>query len=218
MKYICMICGYIYDEEKGIPDKNIAPGTKWEELPEDWICPVCKATKSDFKLLDQEINGVNEYKPHVDKKISNMEMSIICSNLARGCEKQYLFDQAEDFKKLSEIFLSKSSVKEKKDIDIERLIEITEYDLKKKYPYANSIAVKNKDRGAQRVIVWGEKVTRMMNSILKRYKKEGEKMFENTSIWVCSVCGFIYLGENAPDICPVCKVPDWKFEKIEGRM
>ena len=43
-------------------------------------------------------------------------------------------------------------------------------------------------------------------------------MFENTSIWVCSVCGFIYLGENAPDICPVCKVPDWKFEKIEGRM
>ena len=101
-------------------------------IPEDWICPVCKATKSDFKLLDQEINGVNEYKPHVDKKISNMEMSIICSNLARGCEKQYLFDQAEDFKKLSEIFLSKSSVKEKKDIDIERLIEITEYDLKEK--------------------------------------------------------------------------------------
>ena len=114
--------------------------------------------------------------------------------------------------------MSKSSVKEKKDINIERLIELTENDLEEKYPYANSIAVKNKDRGAQRVIVWGEKVTRMMNSILKRYKKEGEKMFENTSIWVCSVCGFIYLGENAPDICPVCKVPDWKFEKIEGRM
>lgn len=216
MKYICMICGYIYDEEKGIPGKNIAPGTKWEVLPEDWICPVCKAAKSDFKLLDQEKNDVNEYKPHVDKKISNMEMSIICSNLARGCEKQYLFDQAEGFKKLSEVFFNKSFIEEKKDI--ERLIELTENDLEEKYPYANSIAVKHKDRGAQRVIVWGEKVTRMLNSLLKRYKKEGEKMFEDTSIWVCSVCGFIYLGENAPDICPVCKVPDWKFEKIEGRM
>lgn len=48
-KYKCTICGYVYDEEKGIPEKGIAPGTKWEDLPEDWTCPWCKAPKSAFK-------------------------------------------------------------------------------------------------------------------------------------------------------------------------
>ncbi|HWQ57958.1 MAG TPA: rubredoxin [Clostridia bacterium] len=47
-KYVCTICGYIYDEAEGIPEDNIAPGTKWEDLPEDWVCPVCGAEKSAF--------------------------------------------------------------------------------------------------------------------------------------------------------------------------
>ena len=37
-KYVCSICGYIYDEATGIPEAGIAPGTKWEDLPEDWVC------------------------------------------------------------------------------------------------------------------------------------------------------------------------------------
>ncbi|MDP4118083.1 MAG: rubredoxin [Bacillota bacterium] len=49
-KYICNICGYIYDEETGIPEEGIAPGTLWEDLPEDWVCPVCGASKEDFSL------------------------------------------------------------------------------------------------------------------------------------------------------------------------
>lgn len=49
MKYICEVCGYIYDEEKGEPENGIAPGTKWEELPEDYICPLCKMGKQFFK-------------------------------------------------------------------------------------------------------------------------------------------------------------------------
>lgn len=48
-KYVCMICGYVYDEAAGIPIAGIAPGTKWEDLPEDWVCPLCGAAKSDFK-------------------------------------------------------------------------------------------------------------------------------------------------------------------------
>ncbi len=48
-KYVCMICDYIYDEAIGIPDAGIAPGTKWEELPDDWVCPLCGAAKSEFK-------------------------------------------------------------------------------------------------------------------------------------------------------------------------
>lgn len=49
-KYICAICGFIYDEEKGLPEDNIAPGTKWEDIDEDWYCPDCGVGKEDFEL------------------------------------------------------------------------------------------------------------------------------------------------------------------------
>ena len=49
LKYRCKICGYVYDPEKGEPDSGINPGTPFEELPEDWVCPVCGAGKEDFE-------------------------------------------------------------------------------------------------------------------------------------------------------------------------
>lgn len=49
-KYICP-CGYIYDPEIGDPDNGIAPGTKWEDLPETWFCPVCTLGKSEFEKI-----------------------------------------------------------------------------------------------------------------------------------------------------------------------
>ena len=48
-KYRCTVCGYIYDPEMGDPDGGIAPGTPFEEIPDDWVCPVCGAAKSDFE-------------------------------------------------------------------------------------------------------------------------------------------------------------------------
>ena len=48
MKYVCDVCGYVYDEEKGEPDSNIAPGTKWEDVPEDFQCPLCMVGKDEF--------------------------------------------------------------------------------------------------------------------------------------------------------------------------
>lgn len=47
-KYTCTVCGYVYDEEKGDTDSGIAPGTKFEDLPDTWVCPVCGASKTDF--------------------------------------------------------------------------------------------------------------------------------------------------------------------------
>ena len=47
-KYVCDICGYIYDPELGDPDNNIAPGTSFKDLPEDWVCPLCSVGKEDF--------------------------------------------------------------------------------------------------------------------------------------------------------------------------
>ena len=48
MKYVCDICGYVYDEDLGDADNGIAPGTKWEDLPEDFVCPLCGVGKDDF--------------------------------------------------------------------------------------------------------------------------------------------------------------------------
>ena len=48
MKYVCNICGYVYDEVLGDPENGIAAGTKWDELPEDFVCPLCGVGKEDF--------------------------------------------------------------------------------------------------------------------------------------------------------------------------
>lgn len=51
-KYQCVLCGEIYDEALGVPDFDIAPGTRWEDVPADWLCMACGAPKSDYVLLE----------------------------------------------------------------------------------------------------------------------------------------------------------------------
>lgn len=48
-RYVCTVCGYVYDEEKGCPESEIAAGTKWEDVPEDFVCPLCGVDKSMFE-------------------------------------------------------------------------------------------------------------------------------------------------------------------------
>jgi len=49
-KWVCVVCGYQYDEELGDPDHGIAAGTAWEDVPDDWECPECSASKADFEM------------------------------------------------------------------------------------------------------------------------------------------------------------------------
>jgi len=51
-KYVCSICGYIYDPEKGGPDNNISPQTPFEKIPETWVCPVCGVGKQEFSPVE----------------------------------------------------------------------------------------------------------------------------------------------------------------------
>ncbi len=198
-EYVCTVCGYVH---KG-------------ELPDDFKCPVCGAGKEAFKEV-KPAGKTTVKKPSAGeiKELSAAEISIICSNLARGCEKQYLFKEAEQFTALAEFFRGKA---EPADGGFGELYDLIEKDLNEGFPYARSAAEEYSDRGAMRSLVWSEKVTAMLYSLLSRYRKEGEKMLENTGVFVCTVCGFVYVGEAAPAVCPVCKVPSWKFEKIERR-
>lgn len=210
MKYICQICGYVYDDAK--------EKVPFAELPDDWKCPLCGAAKSDFK---PEANGdeekvVTAIEPmEADlEKLSAGQLAALCSNLARGCEKQYKQEEADLFKQLADYFTA--VVPAVNDASVEKLAKELQTDAEN-YAAVRATADANADRGAARVCVWGEKVTRMLSSLVNRYLNEGEAMLKDTNIWVCTTCGFVYIGDTPPELCPVCKVPDWKFEKIEGR-
>lgn len=53
-KYICVICGFIYDEAEGWPEDGIEPETRWEDVPENWFCPDCGASKIDFEMIEMD--------------------------------------------------------------------------------------------------------------------------------------------------------------------
>ena len=218
MKYICSICGYVYDEA--------AEGTPFEALPADWKCPLCKAPKTEFKPEAAPASDaaapqvaaastIADAVPEADlKKLSTGQLAALCSNLARGCEKMYKEEEAGSFRELAAYFAAITPAIP--DADVEKLAATLQSDING-YDNIRAQADALKDRGAARVCVWGEKVTRMLSSLVTRYLHDGESLLEGTDIWVCTACGFVYIGETPPELCPVCKVPDWKFEKIERR-
>lgn len=53
MKYVCNLCGYIYDEQVGDEGNDVEPGTKWEDLPGYWFCPVCYEEKEQFSIVEE---------------------------------------------------------------------------------------------------------------------------------------------------------------------
>ena len=209
MKYICQICGYVYDEAE--------QKTPFADLPDSWKCPLCGAARSDFKpdAAPKETPKAPVQIPENDlQELSAGQLAALCSNLARGCEKQYRPAEAELFRELADYFAAVMPAAA--DASVEKLAAALQDDIDQ-YGFVRAAADAAADRGAARVCVWGEKVTRMLASLVNRYLKEGEAMLAGTSIWVCTTCGFVYVGEQAPELCPVCKVPAWKFEKVEGR-
>lgn len=146
-------------------------------------------------------------------ELSLAQMSALCSNLAKGCEKQYLAEEAQLFTQLSEYYRQKAGTIPAKDFDT--LLAKINDNLEQEYPKTNEDAKVKPDRGALRALVWSEKVTRMLNSILNKYESDKNAMLEHTNIYVCEICGFIYIGDTPPEICPVCKVPNKKMTKVE---
>ena len=217
--YVCSICGYIYEEAAGIPGAGIAPGTRWEDLPENWVCPLCKAAKSAFNKKEPETVKKPAAAVKLDEsalgEFSVPQLAAICSNLARGCEKQYLSEESELFTQLAEYFTDR--IPQTPKASPEEVLQGVKQDLQQTYPNAWDVARANEDRGAQRALTWSEKVSRILDSLLEGYLREGDALLDNANIYVCEVCGFVYIGQNPPELCPVCKVPSWKFHKVERR-
>lgn len=218
-KYVCTVCGYVYDEAAGIPEAGIAPGTKWEDLPEDWTCPLCGAPKDAFEA--QSASRAEAAKPiglpqtHGDGMggLSFGAMSALFANLAKGCEKQDLPEEAGLFGRLADYYRSKSGPAETGRLS--DLAAPIRQDLSAGYPEANAAASVQADRGALRALAWSEKVTRILAALLNRYEKQNDALLENANVYVCEICGFVYIGNAPPEICPICKVPNLKIGQIK---
>ncbi|MCL2172767.1 MAG: rubredoxin [Candidatus Bathyarchaeota archaeon] len=220
-KFICSICGYVYDESVGSSENGIAQGTTWESIPDNFVCPICGAPKSAFKLyketpvtLTPSQTNVNNEPVEELRELSTGEISIICASLAKGCEKQQLSAEMEAFNKLADYFKSKATIATQVKT-WNNAINMLDNDITKGFTVAKIVAQNNTDRGALRSLIWSEKVSTIMKALLERFVKDGEAMLENTKIWVCDICGFIYIGDIPPKICPVCRVPNFKILEIE---
>jgi len=202
-------------------------GISFADLPEDWQCPLCGAPKAAFEPIAEAAPEatttaapviVQEFSPDETddsmQQLSMGQMAALCSNLARGCEKQYMPQESALFNELAAWFTSHAP--QVKDATVEAISVQLQQDIAD-YSTLNETCRQQGDRGAQRVLGWSEKATRMLNSLMARYQREGDNLLADTEIWVCSVCGFVFIGKSAPELCPVCKVPAWKFNQIERR-
>ena len=209
-KYRCTICGYIYDEAK--------EKVKFVDLPDDWKCPLCGAPKSLFEEVKEEKEEIKDV-PKVEvieevdddlRELSNYEISLICSNLARGCEKQYLEEERDLFRELSKHY---EGLEEDKAGNLDDVINMVNSDINS-FSKAVEVFSKYNDRGAKRVVNWANKSTNIMKVVIDTYKEKGIDYIKNTKIWVCDICGFVYIGDNPPKVCPVCKVPSLKILEV----
>jgi len=74
-KWECIVCGLIYDEKLGWPDDGIAPGTRWEDVPEDWLCPDCGVGKEDFEMV--EVGPVDETPHHEEPAVDKVHAPVV---------------------------------------------------------------------------------------------------------------------------------------------
>ena len=210
-RYRCTICGYIYDDAK--------EKVKFEDLPDDWKCPACGAPKSLFEEVKEEKVEEIKEKSKADvieevdddlRELSNYEISLICSNLARGCEKQYLEEEKDLFRELSKHY---EGLEEDKAGNLDDVINMIDNDINN-FSKAMEVFSKYDDRGSKRVVNWANKSTNIMKVVIDTYKEKGIDYIKNTKIWVCDICGFVYIGDNPPKVCPVCKVPSLKILEV----
>lgn len=149
----------------------------------------------------------------------------VFSNLAKACEKQTRSREAELLWKIAEYFdgsgLSATWGENRNSSDSAQAPStFAEFaaafgaDESGYLAPVRDAAASDHDRGALRMATWASKVNAIQKSIAERYAKKGESLVEGRSIFVCEACGFIFIGDEAPAVCPVCKAPAMRFSRI----
>jgi len=217
-KYVCTICGYVYDSSSGSPETGVSSQTPWHEVPDSWLCPICNATKSQFKEPNINSNSAllllpeTEHEKETLRELNSCELSALFSGLALGSIKQDRLEESILFQELSDYYKTKISLPVEPQWT--KLNSLIHYDLEEIYEKAFAIATKYNDRGSLRALTWSEKVTRMNASILQRFLSGELDKMEHLKIYICDVCGFLYLGDEKPVLCPVCKAPPQRILEV----
>ncbi len=201
MPFVCSVCGYQWDEER--------EGAAFAGLPSSFACPSCGAPRSLFRREGEEESAAAK-----DGGLSPGQLAALCSYLARACGKQQRAGEAVLYHELSRAFAG--TVPTELDASMGRLSGLIAEGLTERIPAVRDAAVQAGDRGALRACEWSGRVTAELFRLLRRYREEGGA-FLKKPVRVCRVCGFPHVGEKAPEQCPVCHGPGWKFEEIEGR-
>ncbi len=141
------------------------------------------------------------------------ELAALCTNLEKACTKQLKEEEARAFASLASFYASKR--KAQGDASLDDLLALIEADLSTGYRSANEAANYADDRGAKRALLWGEKATKLLKSLLARYAKQKEALTADTGVFVCEICGFVYVGQQPPEVCPICKVPSFKIHEVK---
>ena len=260
--YECNVCGWAYKEAEGCPEQGIVPGTKWEDLPEDFICPVCGAGKEEFR----QMAGTPEPIPaQFDKKVTRNFTYGLFVLTARdgdkdnGCIINTAIQAASDPPRVS-IAVNKANYthdmilktgqfnlsflsEESKFATYQRFGFQSGRDTEKleNFPFrrsANGIAylteecnaflsgkvVQSIDLGSHTLFIAevtdGAVLSRAPSVSYAYYfaniKPKPDAPKEEKKGWICTICGYIYEGEDLPAdfICPICKHPASDFQRL----
>lgn len=221
MKYVCKICGFIYDEA--------TQEKKWNELDENWVCPICKAPKSKFEAVNE--NSGNKYAGTKTEK--NLMEAFAGESMARN--KYTYFAKAareEGYEQIAAIF-EETANQEKQHAKMWfnefHGIGSTDENLKTAAQGENDewtdmyvrMAKEAREEGFEELAVKFEYVAKVEKSHERRYLKLLEAFKNGTTFkgdapkgWKCRQCGFIYEGQEAPENCPVCGYPKAYFERM----
>ena len=145
MKFVCPVCGYVFDEAR--------EKAAFSSLPETWQCPICKAAKSLFTPQEGEAPTISGEPAQAEelRPLTPGELAAVFSNLARGCEKQYHPEEEARFQELAAYFAGLAP--QEPDASVAQLLAFFQEELAQGYPAYQAAAQAAGDRGSQRVRV-----------------------------------------------------------------
>ncbi len=227
MKYKCTICKYEYDPAQGDPTQGIAPGTPFEQLPDDWKCPRCKKDKSFFEPVEEP--KANPYAGTQTEK--NLHAAFAGESEARN-KYTYFASKAkkEGFEQIAALFLQTAeNEKEHAKLWFKELngIGTTAENLAaaaagENYEWTDmyeGFARTADAEGFPELAAKFRGVAAIEKHHEERYRAllhnvEAKEVFAKSEVkvWECRNCGHIVVGTKAPEVCPVCNHPQAYFE------